>query len=498
MRKTVLTIFVTLIVSSTLLGQVESLSGIVIDSLTQAPLPFTNVGVVDREIGSISNSEGNYTLSLHDIALDDTLFFSFVGYENRKYPVSQLIDDSKVLLSKSTVQLSDFSVLSREYTPEEIVGLMKDSFSINHATSNVRQQMFHRRSSFTTIHNSDIKCKKTSFDAFDKQFIADLNEELPEELNSYSDYLVDVLYTDTASTLVPIEGQSLVENWDFDEEFNDRLQNSVDVFEEDLANDSAEAKNYFKARSGVIGGRVDITNDTASSKADDSLYYIKTTENVKRNLNELTAQSAIVDSKQLDFFENYKLYNYTLQDISVVNGELAYVISFVPDKRKGKYAGTICVGTENFALLQVDYAYAEGKTGRDISLLGLAYLELGHSGRVIFERGESAYYLKYFSDETNQRFGVDRGLTLKQKHDGKLRNKTLQEIKLHVDFDITSVSRNEVLVVSQQTITQEEFDMTVQPDTMKLKKVSVYAPGIWENSSIIEPTKALKAYERQF
>ena len=494
MRHKIHLLILLLCASFGLLAQKNVVSGIVIDSRTKEPLPFTNIGVVGRQLGSISNDEGHYTLSLDNVEPSDTVFFSFVGYKHVKFPISQLIDNSTVELTENAVQLSSFSVLSREYTATEILDLAKQNYKKNHSPAFQKQQVFTRDASYTTIHKSDVKYKKSTFDAIDKEFIDHFNSEIPENINIYSDYLVYMMYTDRQRKILPIEGQSLVENWNFNDEFNDRVK----MLAGDIESNVREEDSYFKLRSGIFAGTLDLGQDSAFTLTDDSLHFIVSTDLLRGDLNYLIKHYSTLYSKRWDFFQEYKLYNYTLRDIAIVNDELAYIIDFAPEKRKGKYKGTICIATESFAILQVDYAFEDGKTGKGVSLLGVDYLVEDRNGRAIFEKGGEGYHLKYLSRESEERYGVDRTVNLKQKQESGLFDKTVQEVKLKLDMDVTFVQKKELLVVSRESISQEEFDAIEQPNTMIVNKVSEYSPDIWKNSSIIEPSKALREYQQQY
>jgi hypothetical protein len=93
---------------------------------------------------------------------------------------------------------------------------------------------------------------------------------------------------------------------------------------------------------------------------------------------------------------------------------------------------------------------------------------------------------------------VNRSINLKQKEEDGWFDKTLQEVKVKLDLDVTFVQKKEVLVVSQENNTKEEFDRAEQPATVIINKVKEYSSDIWENSSIIEPTTALKEYQQQY
>ena len=476
------------------LGQEMTIKGVVLDSMTREILPFTNVGVLGKDMGTVSNSEGSYALSSKDLSLADTVFFSYVGYQQRKYTIAQLKEQSTIFLSKNAVQLSAFSVRSREYTPVEILDLVRKNFSINHNQNLTHQKVFSRDASYTTIHESEIDFKKSSFEAIDGRFVYEFNQNMPEQLNVYNDYLVDLYSHKSERKLVPIEGQSLIENWSFDQEFDKRLKLLAGDVEENVR----EEDKYFKVRSGIFAGKLDFGADSTFKLTDDSMNYITSPKFIRADLNYLIRTYSTIYSKRWDFFTEYDWYKYEMQETAIVNNELAYIIRFSPLKQKAKYEGMICVAVDSYALLQVDYAFAEGKTGTGMSLLGVEYLVADRRGHVIYEKGKEGYHLKYLSRESNEHFAVNRKIALKQKEESGLFDKTIREVKLVLNLDVSFKQKKELLVVSHRSIDDEEYNAVLEPESYKLKKVSKYASDIWKNNSILEPTKALKEYQQQY
>ena len=475
-------------------AQKNAITGTVIDSLTQAPLPFTNVGVLGKDEGTVSNSEGTFTLSLEGLNSSDTIFFSFVGYQQRKVSLEQLKKQPQVALIENVIQLSAFSVHARELKPIEILDRVKKNFSRNHPRKLSYQKVFSRDASYTRIHKSNIDFKKSSFEAVDGRFVYEFNQNMPDQINVYNDYLVGLYSNNSTRKLLPIEGQSLVENWSFDQEFDKRIKMLAGDVEENVR----DADKYFKLRSGIFAGKLDFGTDSTFRLTDDSLHYITSPKMIRGDLNYLIKNYSTIYSKRWDFFSDYKLYKYKLKDVAIMNNELAYIIEFSPAKRKGKYKGVICVSVDSYALLQVDYEFAKGKGGTGMSLLGVEYLVVDRSGHVIYEKGKSGYHLKYLSRESSEHFAVDRKLSIKQKQESGWFDKTIQELKLRLNLDVTFDQKKELLVVSYQDISAETYEGIDEPATYELKKVSKYASDIWENNSILEPTKALKEYRQQY
>ncbi len=475
-------------------AQNNTVTGVVIDAATAEVLPFTNIGVLGKEAGTVSNSEGLFTISLDGLSTNDSLSFSYVGYFPLKLPFSVLTDGMQVKLQEKAIELGGFSVLSREYSPLEILDSVKKYYNKNHAMGLQKQRLFMRDASYTTIHRGNLDYKKSSFKAINKNFIADFNENIPENLNVYSDYLVDMYYANHSQKLQPVEGQSLIENWNFSDEFN----KGVKSLASDIESDVRDEDSYLKLRSGIFAGKLDFGTDTTFILSDDSLHYVMSTDMLRGDINYLVRQYSTIQSKRWDFFSEYKWYNYTLRDIAIINEELAYIIDFKPDRRKGKYEGTICVSAATYALLQVEYAFEKDKDGKGVSLLGVDYLVADRSGRVIFEKGAHNYHLKYLSRVSYERFAMNRTLTLKQKQENGWFDKTLQEVKMDIDLSVTFEQKKELLTISNESITQKQFDALEPSEVIYINKVDKYSPELWKNSSILEPTKALKEYQKQF
>jgi hypothetical protein len=490
-----LAIVILLVITNlSLFGQKEKISGIVVDNKTLEPLGFTNIGIVGKQTGTVSNIEGSFTISTENILPTDSVFFSYVGYKPHKVAVSSFSESATVKMHQKSVELSGFSILSKQYSPIDILDLLKFNFSKNHVTTYTKQRMFYRDIISPTFYKKDIKLKNSTNEHFDDEFVDQFNERMPESLSAYNDFLVDFYNSGPQRKLVPVEGQSLIENWNFDEEFDKRIGGLVGDVEDEQRSDD----NYFKVRSGLFAGKLNFGKDTSFTLSNDSLHYYIGCQTILDEFWYLMKYYSIPNKKRLDFVYDYRNYDYKLNDIAIINGELAYIITFSPARRSGIYEGTISISTETFALLQMEYNFAEDKDGRKIYFLGMKYLVDNRSGRVIYEKGESGYRLKYISRISDEVFGVDRTLTVIKKKENGFFDKKLSEIKMKVDLDVGLHLSREILIISEEKITPQEYNAIQQPKTMQMNKVSTYSSEIWKNSSIIEPTQRIKEYQKQF
>jgi len=80
----------------------ENYKGRVIDIESEELLAFVNIGVIGKSIGTVSDINGDFELTLDEKNDRDTLRISMIGYEYREYIVS---DFKKEILENSTVKL---------------------------------------------------------------------------------------------------------------------------------------------------------------------------------------------------------------------------------------------------------------------------------------------------------------------------------------------------------------------------------------------------------
>lgn len=109
-RKTSLFLFVFLL-SFTALNAQHIVQGRIIDAFTKEPLPFVNIGVLKKELGTVSNEEGFFFLEVPDLFAKETLRFSMIGFDERDFQVADL---EAILLSNNTLVLAEQTTFLEE------------------------------------------------------------------------------------------------------------------------------------------------------------------------------------------------------------------------------------------------------------------------------------------------------------------------------------------------------------------------------------------------
>ncbi|PTB88223.1 hypothetical protein C9994_17970, partial [Marivirga lumbricoides] len=99
-----------------------SISGKVMDLKTESAIPFVNIGISGKNVGTISREDGSFDMIIKDYDSADSLSFSMVGYQPFSIAIKAINEDFlKVYLSE------DIQILKEEYA----VGGVKSHMEIH-------------------------------------------------------------------------------------------------------------------------------------------------------------------------------------------------------------------------------------------------------------------------------------------------------------------------------------------------------------------------------
>ncbi|WP_419702038.1 carboxypeptidase-like regulatory domain-containing protein [Mucilaginibacter sp. NFX135] len=126
-------ILISLFTICTLFAHAQVFDGVVKDAKTGMPLPYVNVGIVDKGIGSVTDNAGRFKLNLtgHDA---DSLKLSMIGYKSLTYQVASFIKDTEahktLLLQPTVTQLKEVKVNNHKWK-QVVLGNTSQSKSTN-------------------------------------------------------------------------------------------------------------------------------------------------------------------------------------------------------------------------------------------------------------------------------------------------------------------------------------------------------------------------------
>ena len=115
---------------------------------------------------------------------------------------------------------------------------------------------------------------------------------------------------------------------------------------------------------------------------------------------------------------------------------------------------------------------------------------------VYFEKNESNYQLKYYSEKTGDQISFDRNVSLLKKKKRFFIDKTLNEIKVRLNLTVKEESSVEILNMNTKAISNQNFARFKQKDNFKRIYVDQFNDNLWKGYDIIEPTKQMRDYKK--
>lgn len=97
----------------------QTIKGKMIDSETNFPLPYVNIGLLNKNIGTVSDSKGLFNFELNDDD-SDTVRFSMIGYESIDIPIKDAIpffkENGIISMKPKTIHLQEVVVRPENYS----------------------------------------------------------------------------------------------------------------------------------------------------------------------------------------------------------------------------------------------------------------------------------------------------------------------------------------------------------------------------------------------
>lgn len=80
----------------------QSINGKIVDSNNNQTLPYINIGIIGKGIGTVSDIDGKFTINLHDSLNSETLKFSCIGYKSQSFTVKEFrkkLNNNSIIIS---------------------------------------------------------------------------------------------------------------------------------------------------------------------------------------------------------------------------------------------------------------------------------------------------------------------------------------------------------------------------------------------------------------
>lgn len=109
----------------------QNISGIVIDEKSNLPVAYVNIGVAEKNIGTVSDVIGRFNLRVDSISDDETILFTCIGYLPVSKKIADLKDaaDKNILMQKKYYELGEV-VISPKIYKQRTLGVVTRSHSL--------------------------------------------------------------------------------------------------------------------------------------------------------------------------------------------------------------------------------------------------------------------------------------------------------------------------------------------------------------------------------
>jgi hypothetical protein len=114
-------LFALLFVTPQLLAQ--TFTGNIINKSTRFPVAYVNIGVLGKNLGTVGNDQGKFTLNINSTYEKDTLLFSCIGYAPVSIKISDLLSGNQLVEMQETHYELDEVVVKPVQFTEKTLGI---------------------------------------------------------------------------------------------------------------------------------------------------------------------------------------------------------------------------------------------------------------------------------------------------------------------------------------------------------------------------------------
>lgn len=137
-------------------------SGSVIDQKTKAPLPYANIALKIRSIGTTTNENGEFEFKIPQAYLNDTIEINYLGYDVFEQPLSKLKKESTIKLKPSAFDLKE--VIIRPKPPTYYIQIGLENIPENYPSEAFTGRSYYRE--WITENQNPISYKEAVFKSY--------------------------------------------------------------------------------------------------------------------------------------------------------------------------------------------------------------------------------------------------------------------------------------------------------------------------------------------
>lgn len=453
----------------------------IIDSISGQVIPYSNVYFSNNN-GLISDENGSFELIKSQLIENDSMHISMLGYKKSSFLIKDF-NDSLIKLVQSPIKLSDVVLTNKKLSTEEIISNVNENIENNYERGFTENKIYLSRKSNSITEKFIIDKFKSTVPEINKNLIDSLLANLTNENNSGLETLAYYYrnFEDEAQKIKIIRSRETYNK-------EGEVLESINKKMEEAFKNELKADSYFKIKSGIFGGDLDIegleeidsTNVESIKKLEEKEIKEKDdfANNQIRAINRLYNSLFFEKDSYLNFILKPRKYIFSEPKIDVLGNDLVYIIDARP-KGRGKYSGKLYINTEDFALVRIDFKNI--KTVYNLKLLGIFVNIYLRDGKMIFSKyGNKKYSLSYSKINFGRRVGFDRPIKLIEKNKNVKGRRKQNEISFRMDIVSDEKSTTEMQVFESIKISKEKFENLKNKNEIMPEYLEEFTTNFWE------------------
>ena len=451
----------------------QSITVQVKDSLTLSPIPFSTVSFSNNK-GLISDENGTFQLITSELINQDSLFVSSMGYEKVSYPLLKF-KDSIIYLSPKPVVLKDVILTNKRLSSIEIVQEVYKNIDKNYEKGLTKNKIFLSKRSISKTKRFKTSKFKSSIEEINRSLLDSISNNLSKENKN----ALETLCYQFGNIEQDKQKISLIkarETYNKEDEILESLNTKLELYlKENIKSDS-----YFKIKSGLFGGDLEIDglHDVDSTDLEVISKKKNFAGNQRNTINNFYSTLFFNEDSDFNFILKPNKYTFSEPELNFIGEDLIYVIVCTP-KGNSKYKGTLYINSEDFALIRLDFENT--KSLFKFKLLGVAFNQYLRTGKLLLSKFDNEKYnLSYAQITSNQIFSIDRPIRLIEKNKNVKGRRKQNEISFKIDMAFDQENKFEIQVFESSKISADEFEKIEETNKILPEFLDEFTSNFWE------------------
>ena len=118
------------------------ISGKLIEEKKGEPVPYATISILNRPIGTISNTDGEFLLKVHPDFIRDTVIISSMGFSQIVLPAYKMMDEDIFIMKPVSIRIKEVKVTA--ISPENLLRNIRNNLKTNYEDNSDLMTAFYR------------------------------------------------------------------------------------------------------------------------------------------------------------------------------------------------------------------------------------------------------------------------------------------------------------------------------------------------------------------